>query len=220
MSQRSAPIAAAIATALVSEPPRPRVLRRPVSGWMPWKPAITATSPRLKPASRRAPSIFWIRAEPVLVGGLDRDLPALPGAGLETHLGEYDGQEARRDLLARGDDRVVFGLGVERRGVLAPGHQLVGLAGHRRDDDRDLVAGPHLAGDVAGDVADAGRPWRRRCRRISSPGGAWGSDRTNLSCAAAQCRGRPAGTSGPGRCQCRGRIAGPAHDVLPTTSCA
>ena len=36
-----------------------------------------------------------------------------------------------------------------------PGDELVGLAGHRRDDDGDLVAGIDLALDVAGDIADA-----------------------------------------------------------------
>jgi hypothetical protein len=42
MSQRSAPKAAAKATAVVSDPPRPSVVIRP-SGLMPWKPATTAT---------------------------------------------------------------------------------------------------------------------------------------------------------------------------------
>src|SRR6185295_6277915 len=46
MSQRSARIAAAIATADVSEPPRPSVVTRPVSLCMPWKPVTTATSLR------------------------------------------------------------------------------------------------------------------------------------------------------------------------------
>ncbi len=64
MSQRSAWIAAATATAEVSEPPRPRVVTRPVSAWMPWKPAITATSPLAKPASRFFGSISAMRAEP------------------------------------------------------------------------------------------------------------------------------------------------------------
>ena len=44
MSQRSAFTAAAIATAEVSEPPRPSVVIRP-SGVTPWKPAMTAISP-------------------------------------------------------------------------------------------------------------------------------------------------------------------------------
>ena len=44
---------------------------------------------------------------------------------------------------------------VQRRGIPAPGHELVGHARHRRDDDRDIVAGIHLAFDVAGDITDA-----------------------------------------------------------------
>ena len=64
MSQRSAPMAAAMATADVSEPPRPSVAIRPVSAFTPWKPAMTATSPRAKPASRFFGSMPSIRAEP------------------------------------------------------------------------------------------------------------------------------------------------------------
>ncbi len=52
--------------------------------------------------------------------------------------------------------------------VLHPADQLVGLAGHGGNDDRDLVAGVDLAFDVAGDVADAVRYRRRTFRRISS----------------------------------------------------
>src|SRR6266581_4550198 len=44
MSQRSAPSAAARATAEVSEPPRPSVVTRP-SGDRPWKPGTIGTSP-------------------------------------------------------------------------------------------------------------------------------------------------------------------------------
>ena len=40
-------------------------------------------------------------------------------------------------------------------GFAAPGDQLVGLAGHGRDHDGDLVAGVDLALHVARDVADA-----------------------------------------------------------------
>src|SRR6266404_2550658 len=57
-------MAAAIATAEVSEPPRPSVVIRPVSGLMPWKPAMTATSLRsLKRLTNSEPSISRIRAE-------------------------------------------------------------------------------------------------------------------------------------------------------------
>ena len=65
MSQRSALIAAAIATADVSEPPRPSVVMRPVSLWMPWKPAITATSLRSwNRLTISSPLTARMRAEP------------------------------------------------------------------------------------------------------------------------------------------------------------
>src|SRR3978361_668605 len=64
MSQRSACSAAAIATADVSEPPRPSVVIRLVCGLMPWKPAMTATSLRsLKRLMISVPSISRIRAD-------------------------------------------------------------------------------------------------------------------------------------------------------------
>src|SRR5215471_8300834 len=64
MSQRSALTAAAIATAEVSEPPRPSVVMRPVCGLMPWKPAMTATSLRsLKRLMISLPSMSRMRAE-------------------------------------------------------------------------------------------------------------------------------------------------------------
>src|SRR6478752_9778712 len=64
MSQRSALTAAAIATAEVSEPPRPSVVMRLVLGSMPWKPATTATSLRsLKRVMISLPSMSSIRAE-------------------------------------------------------------------------------------------------------------------------------------------------------------
>ncbi len=65
MSQRSAWIAAAIATAEVSEPPRPSVVTRPVSLCMPWKPAITATCFWVaKRLISSAPLTSRMRAEP------------------------------------------------------------------------------------------------------------------------------------------------------------
>ena len=38
-----------------------------------------------------------------------------------------------------GDDRIVFARVMQRRGLAHPAHELVGLAGHGRDDDRDLL---------------------------------------------------------------------------------
>ena len=58
-------MAAASATALVSEPPRPSVVMRRVGWWMPWKPETTATSLcSVKPSRIPVPSIAAMRAEP------------------------------------------------------------------------------------------------------------------------------------------------------------
>ena len=61
MSQRSAPIAAATATADVSDPPLPSVVIRPSSD-TPWKPGITAISPASIADTKASPSISSIRA--------------------------------------------------------------------------------------------------------------------------------------------------------------
>ena len=156
MSQRSAPIAAAIATADVSEPPRPSVVMRPVSLCTPWKPAITATSLRsLKRLISSAPLTSRMRAEAWAFEVRIGQLPALPGAGVDPHGLQHDRQQPGGHLLARGYHRVVFAGVVQRRRLAAPGHELVGDAGHGGDDDRHLVAGVDLALDVARDVADA-----------------------------------------------------------------
>ncbi|MNS78010.1 hypothetical protein D3C72_1116080 [compost metagenome] len=63
MSQRSALTAAAMATADVSEPPRPSVAMR-LSGPMPWKPATTATWPSPMRWTISEPSISRMRAAP------------------------------------------------------------------------------------------------------------------------------------------------------------
>ena len=73
MSQRSAVSAAASATALVSDPPRPSVAMRPVLAWTPWKPETTATSwADANPSRIPDPSISTMRAAPcrsdVLIG--------------------------------------------------------------------------------------------------------------------------------------------------------
>ena len=61
MSQRSALIAAATATADVSDPPRPSVETRP-SAIIPWKPGITATWPAPMAASSAPVSMLSTRA--------------------------------------------------------------------------------------------------------------------------------------------------------------
>ena len=50
---------------------------------------------------------------------------------------------------------VVFGVVEMRARLLAPGDELVGLAGHGGDDDRDLMPRVDLALHVRRDIADA-----------------------------------------------------------------
>src|SRR4029450_10444377 len=59
-----------------------------------------------------------------------------------------------RHRLAGGHHGVIFPRIMQRRGGAAPGHQLVGLAGHRRNHHRHVMAGIHLALHMARDVAD------------------------------------------------------------------
>ncbi len=91
----------------------------------------------------------------VRVVGQDRQLPALPGARIDAHALQHHREQPGGDLLAGRDDGVVFARVMQRRGVAAPGDQLIGHARHGRDDDGDIVAGIDLALDVARDVADA-----------------------------------------------------------------
>src|SRR5579872_4180160 len=88
------------------------------------------------------------------VAGHDRDLPALPGAGLDAHALQHDGEKSRGDLLAGGDDGIIFPRVMQRRSLGAPGHELVGFARHRRDHDGDLMAGINLALHMPRDIAD------------------------------------------------------------------
>ena len=129
---------------------------RPVSWWMPWKPATTATSLRSLNRLIDFAAVDALDAGGAVgVGGQDRDLPALPGAGVDAHRLQRDRQQPGGDLLARGHDGVVFARIVQDRGFAAEVDQLVGRARHRRNDDGDLMAGVHLALDVARHVADA-----------------------------------------------------------------
>ena len=112
-------IAAAIATALVSEPPRPSVVMR-LSGPI----ALEAGDDRDLPLARaarsaRSPSMSCDARRAVAAVGADRDLPALPGARLDADVLQGDRQQPGRHLLAGGDHRVVFAGIVERRGLRA-----------------------------------------------------------------------------------------------------
>src|ERR1700722_3210092 len=156
MSQRSARMAAATATAEVSDPPRPSVVIRLVCGKIPWKPAMTATSLRsLKRVTNSLPSMSRIRAEAwaslVLIGICH---PCQERAWTPIAC-NADRRFPRRYLLAGRHHCVIFTRVVHGRSFTAPFDQLVGLAGHRRDDDGNVMAGIDLALDVTRDVANA-----------------------------------------------------------------
>ena len=89
------------------------------------------------------------------VVGQDRQLPALPGAGIDADAFEHDGEQPGGDLFAGRHHGVVFARVVQHCRLPAPLDQLVGHAGHGRDHDGDIIAGIDLALDVARDVADA-----------------------------------------------------------------
>ena len=88
-------------------------------------------------------------------GGFDRNLPALPAARRDIHFLQRQGHEARSDVLARADDCIIFTRVIKRRGLIHPAYQLVGFAGHGRDDDDHVIALCHLNAHALGCAADA-----------------------------------------------------------------
>ena len=79
--------------------------------------------------------------------GADRELPAEPAARGGSHRLQGQREQARGDLLACGDDNVIFGGVVARIGLAAEVDEPVGFACHGRDDDRDLVTVRDFARD-------------------------------------------------------------------------
>jgi hypothetical protein len=66
---------------------------RPVGWWTPWKPDTTAISRRSSKARRMpVPSMSRMRADPWASEARIGHLPALPGAGVEPHVLEHDGE--------------------------------------------------------------------------------------------------------------------------------
>ena len=60
---------------------------------------------------------------------------------LNPHTLQHDSHQAAGHLFAAGDHSIVFARVVHGRGLLHQADQPVGLAGHRRDDDGNLIAG-------------------------------------------------------------------------------
>ena len=87
----------------------------------------------------------------------DRQLPALPRARIDIEILQRDGEQSRGDLLAGRHHGVVLAGVVDApllQGRFAPSDELIGRAGHGRNDDGDFVPGIDLALNVARDVAD------------------------------------------------------------------
>ena len=87
-------------------------------------------------------------------GGVDRHLPALPAAGGDAHFLQAQRHEAGGHVLARRDHGVVFARIVEFGGGFDPADKLVGLAGHRADDDDHVIAARNLGLDLPRGVRD------------------------------------------------------------------
>ena len=146
--------AAASATPEVSDPPRPE------------RGDVAVGVHALEPGDHDDRARGEIGADPVFVDrenaglgegavGQHANLAARVALGLESHRLERDREEADRHLLAGGGDHVELArIGIGRQ---FPGEteQPIGLAGHRRNDDDELMALAVITGDAARDVADA-----------------------------------------------------------------
>src|ERR1700723_954483 len=97
MSQRSARNAEAMATALVSDPPRPSVEMRS-SGAPPFrKPLVEQRGIDTDNAGRA-----------MHAGRPQRNLPTKPGSRIDPDRRQRNRKQAGRDLLARSDTTVIF----------------------------------------------------------------------------------------------------------------
>ncbi len=120
----------------------------------------------LEPRDHRDPAFAQRRLDPVGVDpedaclgmgivGAHRQLPAEPGARRHADPLQHQGQETAGHLLAGRNHHVVLAAVLPAAGIRHQSDQVVGDAGHRRDDDGDLVAGGVLALDPRGHRLDA-----------------------------------------------------------------
>ncbi len=164
ISQASAPSAAASATAVVSEPPRPRVVTSCVDVETPWKPG-DEHDPVLGEclADPAGPHLDDLRLRVGPVGD-DPGLRARERDGLVAEIVNRHRAERVRDPLAGRDEHVV--LAWMRRGgdLVREPDQLVRRLAHRRQDADDfrarLVGGDEPLRDALQlvGVADRGAP--------------------------------------------------------------
>ena len=155
--QRSAPRLAARATAVVSLPPRPRVV---ISASVDGRGALA-----LEPGHDDDLAAVQLGADPARLDAGDPG-PAVAAVGGDPGLrpGQADRRDAERVERHRDERRALVLAGREqhvelaRVGLVGDGRgeaeQLVGRVAHRGDDDDEVVAGGALARDPPGDALD------------------------------------------------------------------
>ena len=168
--QRSAPRRAARATAVVSEPPRPRVV---VSAAL----RVGLADP-LEAGHDHDPAGGQLLANPARIDVGDPG-PAVAAVGGDPGLGagQADRRHAERVEGHRHEGRALVLAGrqehvqLARIGVVGDrggqGQELVGRVAHRRDHDDQVRAGVALAGDPPGDAPDPIGRRRPTSRRTS-----------------------------------------------------
>ncbi len=153
-SQALAPRAAARATAVVSEPPRPRKVTL-LSVDTPWAPPTTGTRPAATASRmRRGPNVEDL-GPGVLGVGDNPGLAAGEGVCRHAEVVQGHGQQGHGLALAGGDEHVHLPARAGGRHLGGQIEQLVGLLAHGADDHDDLVAAPPGPGHVVGHAAYA-----------------------------------------------------------------
>ena len=115
----SAPSAAASATAVVSEPPRPSVVMSLVSWETPWKPATIAIAPSSSALWIRPGVMSMIRALPCARVGDHARLRAGERPRLVAQVGDRHREQRHRDPLAGGEQHVQLTRRRQRADLLA-----------------------------------------------------------------------------------------------------
>ena len=167
--QRSAPSRAASATAVVSEPPRPRVVVSALLG--------VGTALALEAGHDDHLAGVELLVDAGRIHGGDPGL-AVAAVGRDAGLGagQADRRDAERVEGHRQERGALVLAGREEHVELArvrlvgdrggQGEELVGRVAHRADDDDELRAGCPLAGDPPGDALDPVRPGDRRAAEL------------------------------------------------------
>ena len=137
------------ATAVVSEPPRPKKVTSPWSD-TPWDPPTTGTRPRASAPVMR-PGVIWVILASVWHESV-RNPAWLPvnDAARHSQVAERHGHEGAGLALASGDQHVDLASRRVRSQIRGHAQELVGLAAHGRDDQNDHVATASTARHMVG----------------------------------------------------------------------